>query len=178
MALFAGINEAKNVTFNGHDVECILFNGEKIFEAIMNVFKDGVLDPRCTMSGEFEIADDWLYLETSTRENLRPENAEGCIEMDMTRFSRMIVSGQYNSNPRDDGSCSIYYGFESSMENILFSSSGSKPDSDSFTLEIDVSDKIGAVEFKVLTIVHGASDVAETYDRCFTQCIINEIRLE
>lgn len=178
MALFAGINEAKNVTFNGQNVECVLFNGNKIFEAIMNVFKNGVLDPRCTMSGEFEISDNEIYLETSTRENLKTENAEGCIEMDMTRFSRLIVSGNYYSYRRDDGHCSIYYGFESSQENILFSSSGSKPDSDSFTIEIDVSDKIGVVEFKVITIVQGASDVKESYDKCFTQCIINEIRLE
>lgn len=176
MALFAGITEAKTATFNGHKIEHILYNGIEVFKSIFNVFKNGVLNENCTMSGEFEIADEQLFIEIRVAEDEQHSTAQGFIEMDVTDFSRLIVSGEYYSyrGLENDGDCAIMYRVDESF-NTLFTNT---PESNDFTLEIDTSEKTGACTFSMICSTTGGANIESNHDQCYTGCYINEIRLE
>lgn len=177
MSVFENLADIRKLTFNGIKPKKIIFNGADVLRDGSEVFKDGVLNEDCTMSGDFEHYGGTLDIKAVTRENNARITAEGLIGMNVTDYSRLKVSGEYYAyhGMDADGSSSIFIGFVGDEKTILYNTT---PESGEFTLEFDVSDKSGMHDFSVLCIVHGGKNIAETYDQCYTKCYINEMLLE
>lgn len=177
MSVFENLSDVRKMTFNGVKPKKIIFNGVDVLRDGSEVFKDGVLNEDCTISGEIEHSGESLSIKAATKENNARITAEGWIGMDVTDYSRLKISGEYYSyhGMDADGSSSIMIGFVGDDKTILYNTT---PESGEFTLEFDVSDKSGMQDFSVLCIVQGGKNIAETYDQCYTECYINEMLLE
>lgn len=176
MSVFENLSDVRKMTFNGIKPRKVIFNGVDILRDSSEVFKDGVLNEDCTLSGAFENLSDCLYMKVVTRENNGHEIAGGSIGIDVTEYSKIIVSGEYFAyyGMDEDGSASIMYGFSGDRETLF----NQTPEADVFTLEIDISDRSGVNNFDITCIIHGGKNIAETYDQCYIQCYVYEIRLE